>query len=435
VGPRRIFGRLVEVVGILLLVWMLWRVFFAYERTFDTMALGVAFTGILAGWLQGSSMRTRIDAPIVIYVALTALSAFVHRGSYAAHPIVTTDHTTEWRPMIMASYFYGATVLLGGERRLGALIASIVGAISLVGAGASLDNLLFTVHGQPILEYSSVHLWNGYAEVGLLLVVALPLVVAVLVVSRRVVALASAALLALTLLVFTWEIDARAPYVAMAGTLIALAVTEVFWFRRFRLLALGSVCAVILMAVFAAHADWSSAVLQGFRDRFIARYAIHVRANGAGFDTAFGRPNAWRPALSMVRDHPWLGVGPARYTSALRAGGYVPAPSMDDTHAHNLPLQVAAESGVPAALAFLAIWWSLLSGLRRRCGNSRHLNLLAFAFGGVLVAYFIRNLGDHFTSGLFVTSDRIEFLLWTLFAAAAAVIRLPRDTVPATPFT
>lgn len=423
-GPRLVLGRVFEAVGIVLLAWMMWRVFFARERTFDIIALAVAATGIFAAWLQRKSLRTRIDVSIVICVGLTALSAVLHRGPHA-DLVATTDHTSVWRPIIMASYFYGATVLLGSERRLGALIAAIVGAISLIGAGASYDNLLFTVHGHPISEFRSVAQWNGYAEVGLLLVVAVPLVVAVLAISRRTAALASAALLAVMLLVFTWEIDARAPYVAMAATVVVLAVMEVVWFRRFQLLALASVAAIILAAVFVTHGDWSSAFMQGFRDRFIGRYASQ-RINPTGFDTAFGRPTAWRPAVSMIRDHPWLGVGPGRYSYTLVAGGYASRSSPVSAHAHSLPLQIAAESGVPAAVAFLAIWWSLLGGLRRCCGGNRSVNLLAFAFGGVLVAYLIRNLGDHFTSGLFVTSDRIEFLLWTLFAAAAALIRLGR---------
>ena len=64
--------------------------------------------------------------------------------------------------------------------------------------------------------------------------------------------------------------------------------------------------------------------------------------------------------------------------------------------------------------------------------NRTHIGLLAFAFGGVLVAYFLRNVGDDFTSGIIMTSDRVSFLLWTLFAAGASVVRLPDDRlVPA----
>jgi hypothetical protein len=33
-------------------------------------------------------------------------------------------------------------------------------------------------------------------------------------------------------------------------------------------------------------------------------------------------------------------------------------------------------------------------------------------------------VGDDFTSGIIMTSNRISFLLWTLFAAGASVARL-----------
>jgi hypothetical protein len=73
----------------------------------------------------------------------------------------------------------------------------------------------------------------------------------------------------------------------------------------------------------------------------------------------------------------------------------------------------------------------LLPRLARRVDRTL-LGLLALAFGGVLVAYFLRNVGDDFTSGIIMTSDRASFLLWTLFAAGASVARLPDDRlVPA----
>jgi O-antigen ligase len=414
----------------MLLAWMMWRVFFAAERTFDTIALAVAVAGVVAAWLRRRSLRTCVDAPMLIFAGLTALSAIVHRG-LQADPIATTDHTSVWRPVIMVSYFYGATALLGRERRLGALMVAIVGAILLISAGASYDNLLFTEHGHPITAYRTVPQWNGYAELGLLLVAVLPLVVAVLALCRQTAVVASAAFLSVVLLVFAWEVDSRAAYVAMAATFVVLVMMEVAWFRRVRLLALASMIAIVLATAFVTHRDLGNAVLQGLQDRLLTQYARVVRPHGEGYETMFGRYAVWRQAAPMIRDHVWLGVGPGRYTYVLQAGGYVPKPTVDDSHAHSMPLHVAAECGIPAALAFLAIWWRLLGGLRRRCDDSG-VDLLAFGFGGALIAYLIRNLGDHFTSGIFVTSDRIEFLLWTLFAAAAAVICLPRH-VPMAP--
>ena len=411
--------------GIVLLAWMMWRLFFVPEPVFDNIALAVALSGISAAWLlQRLRVRPRIDAAVVIYATLAALSAILHGG-----PLLLADYVNASRPLIVVSYFYGATMLLSGEARLGILIVAFAAAISLIGAGGAYDSVLSTAHGNRLQEYPSVGQWNGYAEVGLLLVVAWPLFLAVLALSRRIVALASAALLAAVLLTLVWMIDARAPYVAIAATLVVQAGVQVVWFRRVRLLAIAAVGAGILAAILVIHGDWRDDFRQGWKDRFTDKFADQVRPGSFGFESAFGRPDAWRPALRLIRDHPWLGVGPGHYTSALRAAGYIGVPTVDHIHAHSMMLQVAAESGVPAAFAFLATWWSVLGGLRRRCGNSPHTDLLALALGGALVAYFIRNLGDHFTSGIFTTSDRIEFFLWTLFAASSALIRSPASIV------
>ena len=59
-----------------------------------------------------------------------------------------------------------------------------------------------------------------------------------------------------------------------------------------------------------------------------------------------------RAGSRIVRDHPWVGVGPnmiARiYPQYRDAGAVEPAPP----HLHNVPLQIAAERGLPA----LALW-------------------------------------------------------------------------------
>src|SRR5690606_39750346 len=71
-------------------------------------------------------------------------------------------------------------------------------------------------------------------------------------------------------------------------------------------------------------------------------------------------------AARLVADHPLLGVGRGAFGSAFspyqpRAGAIV------FEHAENLPLQWAAEWGVPVALAALAaLAWSLRPVLARR---------------------------------------------------------------------
>jgi O-antigen ligase len=138
----------------------------------------------------------------------------------------------------------------------------------------------------------------------------------------------------------------------------------------------------------------------------------------------------WGRAAAMARDHLVLGVGPGNYSDAMRKA-YVTAadPLLYQYHAHNTILQVAAESGIPALVAFLLIWWRMLADLSRICGRTR-TGVVALGLFGALVTLVVRSLGDHFLSGL-PTADRVSFLVWTLLAASTATIRYGRSRVHA----
>ncbi len=79
------------------------------------------------------------------------------------------------------------------------------------------------------------------------------------------------------------------------------------------------------------------------------------------------RTELWGAALSMVRQHPLLGVGPDNFRHIY--GTYLGLPAWDDrVHANNLYLELLADMGVLGALAFAALVAlpivSLLRGLR-----------------------------------------------------------------------
>lgn len=76
-----------------------------------------------------------------------------------------------------------------------------------------------------------------------------------------------------------------------------------------------------------------------------------------------GRMEIWKFTLVFIADHPWLGAGVGNYAlvlqediSAVKRGA----------SAHNLYLDLAAESGIPAALALLALFLSILLSLWRK---------------------------------------------------------------------
>src|SRR5206468_432149 len=133
--------------------------------------------------------------------------------------------------------------------------------------------------------------------------------------------------------------------------------------------------------------------------------------DGYVYGSRFG---IWRRTLAMIADHPWLGVGPGNYMSVMRSAyEWRTWFHADDFHAHNMLLHVAAESGIPAALALLAIWLKLFGRLWSAATSPGPARAVTAGLLGALVAFFVRCLTDHFMSG-FPISSRVGFLVWTL---------------------
>ena len=126
---------------------------------------------------------------------------------------------------------------------------------------------------------------------------------------------------------------------------------------------------------------------------WIAHYTnlgLSLTDRGSAGVTAY-RADIWRAALVLIREQPWLGVGWGQFNFAwsltplsidARAGGL-----MDNTH--NLPLQLAVELGVPAALVMMglllgALGWAF-ARVRRLPGEAgigaRAMLLIVLAMG------------------------------------------------------
>jgi O-antigen ligase len=96
------------------------------------------------------------------------------------------------------------------------------------------------------------------------------------------------------------------------------------------------------------------------------------------------RLEMWGAGLRMVREHPWLGVGPENiprvYTQYLPPGT-TPIWGYHD-HLHNNLLQLAAERGLPCLVAWLwfmlALGWHILR-IRGRLSSRRWVADAAFA--------------------------------------------------------
>ena len=104
-----------------------------------------------------------------------------------------------------------------------------------------------------------------------------------------------------------------------------------------------------------------------------------------------GRLHVYRATLRMIADHPWFGVGLGGFETAFP--GYRPAEVTDWgvwDRAHSVPLQIAAELGIPfalliaslAALTVVALFVTMFRGKAGR--NAISLEALAFVLLGVV---------------------------------------------------
>ncbi len=128
----------------------------------------------------------------------------------------------------------------------------------------------------------------------------------------------------------------------------------------------------------------------------------------------------YRSAWEMARDHPWAGVGPGNFGEVLPQ--YLREGESETRYAHDLPLQLAAEVGIPAAVVLGSVffWLFLVPALRRR--DESPLWVRGTRVG--LAAFALHNLAD-FTAFL-------PSMLWLASALRGATAAAEWDS-PASP--
>lgn len=91
--------------------------------------------------------------------------------------------------------------------------------------------------------------------------------------------------------------------------------------------------------------------------------ALHMAAGG---DVSSSRFGIWRDTLSLIRMHPWTGVGWGEFNFAWSLTPFPDRPVAFFDHTHNLPLQLAVELGLPlAALVLALLAWALYQAWQR----------------------------------------------------------------------
>jgi O-antigen ligase len=212
------------------------------------------------------------------------------------------------------------------------------------------------------------------------------------------------------------------PSLVMPALLVALALTMsrnawvgvcvgiglLFLLRDFRLVAVLPVVAALFLAIAPTH----------LTARFYSTFSLNDPTNR-------DRVAMLRTGVRIIKDHPLTGVGPDGVRLVYPTYRDPMAERQLNPHLHNVPLQIAAERGLPA----LAIWlWFivvLIRDLARKTRSSPLRSLPTAALAGVVAmlaaGMFEYNFGDSEFLMLFL-------LLVTLPYAAD---RVPASTAPA----
>jgi O-antigen ligase len=181
---------------------------------------------------------------------------------------------------------------------------------------------------------------------------------------------------------------------AWVGTCVAVAL--LFAMKDLRLIAVAPVAAALFFAVASAQVT----------DRFYSMFDLRDPTNR-------DRVAMLQEGLAMIQAHPLTGVGPNMVERVYERYRDPSAVQKVNPHLHNVPMQIAAERGLPA----LGIWiWFILSAtagliaLRRR---SRYLSLpsagLAAIAGMLAAGLFEYNFGDSEFLMLFLVLVTLPF--------------------------
>jgi O-antigen ligase len=163
--------------------------------------------------------------------------------------------------------------------------------------------------------------------------------------------------------------------------------------RDLRLIGLLPVVAAVFIAIAPAP----------LTERFYSMFQVNDERRQTATTEASVRSNQDRIAmirsgLRIIKDHPLTGVGPDMVMDVYPVYRDKEAVNQLNPHLHNVPLQIAAERGLPA----LAVWlWFIVSLVRdffrlRRFGTSAFLPKAGLAIVAAMLAagMFEYNFGD-----------------------------------------
>lgn len=317
----------------------------------DIQALSLIVFGLMAGgwllsrWRGGWHWRqSPLDALMLLWIGVFILS------------IVANPHT--WRRSAEALWYMG--LYIGVFYLLYDLLAQGIPRDSLV------DGLL--IAGFVSLIFGYVQAWGIFQEGGL----------SAFITTRPVSTIGNAnafgsflAMIAPFALVRAAMTDNRLSRFVMAVYALAAIVLLLLTASRGGWLALGAALVTLLLLLLAEHDLLSIPALRAWWSRQTtlirgvvtgATLAVLAAAGGVlflliqsfslpGRSTAL-RTVLWEAALEQFMAHPLTGTGLFTYGHRLSTAWSIP-PQQTHSHSHNLPLTMAAETGIPGLLAVI----------------------------------------------------------------------------------
>lgn len=280
------------------------------------MALGVVLAGVLWSWADALPSGLALSAAgLLLAAALLLFSGAVARGSAAAVPLFGC-FCAGWVVAGVLNAGIGSVQVFAPGWPDGSWIARS----GL--AGRAVGNMRQPNH------LSSLLLWSAIAVV--------PLVEL-----RRLHRGWGAALFAL--MCFAVVLTASRTGVLGVGLLALWGACDRRLSRPVRLMLLAA--PLLYLLAWLGLSAWAAS----------SQHAFGGETRLAEADLSGSRFAIWADTLALIRQQPWLGVGFGEFNLAWTLTPFPGRPVAFFDHTHNLPLQLAVELGVPAALLVLAL--------------------------------------------------------------------------------
>jgi O-antigen ligase len=399
---------MLDAIGVVLVAWLLYVALFGSGYSFQTPALAIGSIGVAASILSPRP-RVRIPIALMMFVATATLSAFVHQWprftNWSDWPLLFAPVS---HLLVMVIFVPGVAHLLREPRRLAIFVSALAAAALVLSTQAMFDQAVNGFAFQPQLQVlvPSVAQWGGIHDLALACAVAVPIVLAPGMITRKWYVIVAGLLVASLPILAALALGARSAVVAVMPVVLSmLAIMAVgpTLLHTYRWTVAGVAAGAVALSL--AVMVWNGTLTMDL-----------VR-------NMSGRTDIWQATFRLIREEPWLGVGPGAYAGALRVRGlgeHIIGPGS----AHNLFLHIAAEIGLIGA----ALWIGTLFALMRRCWNVMihgATRVLAASLFFVLAVMVVQWTVESFIEGSFFV-ERHRVLAWLVFAAAVAIERAGR---------